>query len=532
MTQTAHTPRYGMVVDVNRCVGCQTCTISCKHANDTAPGIQWRSVLDVEQGSYPDVSRFFLVVGCQHCAEPPCVPVCPTGATFQRDDGLVVMDYDTCIGCAYCAVACPYQARTIAHEADFYYGRPTVQEQHAAHPERLGVAQKCTFCIDRIDEAKDRGLTPGVDSEVTPACSASCIAQAITFGDFNDADSKVSQLARGHTFQINDFLKTDPQIRYLYDVPGSIEGIEDTAAHADAPAPGTDPLAGRLQTFWDMRAAMNFILGGLGSGFLLVACAVMLGGLVTPMAAKALLVAGAAIISLGLFFVFLKIGRKSRFLNAIRRPQTSWMSREIYVVAVMFPLIGLALLIGVSMLLAALIGVAAAAFLYCQARILHAAKGIPAWRAKPMPPLLVATGLAEGAGLYLAVAEALPGINPAGWVAGIGAAASAVALGAWMWLVAGARAHRIPPAARMCLIEASRLYVPAMAAGIVLLALVPPMGGIVVVLAGAAMKAWLITRAAYQQGFVLPAMPKRGSGRRASPPRLTGFRAGKPAGAA
>ena len=126
---TPTTPRWGMVVDINRCVGCQTCTIACKHANDTPPGVQWRRVLDVERGAFPDVERLFLVTGCQHCAEPSCVPVCPTGATRQRADGLVTMDYDTCIGCGYCAVSCPYQARTIVHDAKFYYGGPTRQEE-------------------------------------------------------------------------------------------------------------------------------------------------------------------------------------------------------------------------------------------------------------------------------------------------------------------------------------------------------------------------------------------------------------------
>jgi len=189
-------PRWGMVIDLNRCVGCQTCTIACKHANDTTPGVQWRRVLDVEQGTFPDVERFFLVVGCQHCADPPCVPVCPTGATRQREDGLVTMDYDVCIGCANCAVSCPYQARTIVHDASGYYGAKTRQEQATAHPERLSVAQKCTFCQDRIETGLERGLKPGVDPEATPACSASCIAQAIQFGDFNDAQSHVSQLVR------------------------------------------------------------------------------------------------------------------------------------------------------------------------------------------------------------------------------------------------------------------------------------------------------------------------------------------------
>ncbi|MDE0385293.1 MAG: 4Fe-4S dicluster domain-containing protein, partial [Defluviicoccus sp.] len=154
---TESPPRYGMVVDLNRCVGCQTCAIACKHANDTPPGVQWRRVLDVERGTYPDVERLFLVTGCQHCAEPPCVPVCPTGATRQRADGLVTMDYDTCIGCGYCAVACPYQARTIAHDTGWYYGESTAQEAHVAHDERAGVANKCTFCVERVDEAAALG---------------------------------------------------------------------------------------------------------------------------------------------------------------------------------------------------------------------------------------------------------------------------------------------------------------------------------------------------------------------------------------
>ena len=140
--------RWGMTIDVNRCVGCQTCTVACKHANDTVPGVQWRKVLDVEVGRYPDVERLFLVTGCQHCAEPSCVPVCPTGATKQRDDGLITMDYDLCIGCASCAVACPYQARTIVHDKATYFGVSTAQETKVAHDERVGVAQKCTFCID------------------------------------------------------------------------------------------------------------------------------------------------------------------------------------------------------------------------------------------------------------------------------------------------------------------------------------------------------------------------------------------------
>src|SRR5690606_36732689 len=144
----------------------------------------------------------------------------PTGATRQRADGLVTMDYDVCIGCAYCAVSCPYQARTIVHDQRWYYGKETRQEKKAAHRERLGVAQKCTFCVDRVDEGLAQGLRPGVDPAATPACSASCIAQAIHFGDFADPDSNVSKLvAENPAFQMHEELGTDPQIKYLYTTP-------------------------------------------------------------------------------------------------------------------------------------------------------------------------------------------------------------------------------------------------------------------------------------------------------------------------
>ena len=103
--------RWAMVADLRRCVGCQTCTAACKHANATPPGVQWRRVIDMEVGEYPDVQRAFVPVGCQHCDEPPCMEVCPSTATKKRADGIVTIDYDLCIGCAYCAVACPYQAR-------------------------------------------------------------------------------------------------------------------------------------------------------------------------------------------------------------------------------------------------------------------------------------------------------------------------------------------------------------------------------------------------------------------------------------
>ncbi|MSP97752.1 MAG: hypothetical protein EXR29_11120 [Betaproteobacteria bacterium] len=523
--------RYGMVVDLNRCVGCQTCTIACKHSNDTPPGVQWRKVLDVEQGTYPDVSRIFLVTGCQHCAEPPCVPVCPTGATRQREDGLVTMDYDTCIGCASCAVACPYQARTIVHEKMGYYGEQTVQERQTTHDDRYGVANKCTFCVERIDSAAVRGLVPGKDPEVTPACAVSCITQAITFGDFNDPSSKAAELAKDHrSFQMHAQLGTDPQIKYLYDIPHSTPGrAADTADSDDAAlSDPSNPLVGARQTFWDYRAAMNFVLGGMASGLALVAWLTHATGLLGTGALRTVNIAAAAIMAVGLIFVFLKIGRKARFLYVLLRPHTSWMTRETWCVAVFYPAVAASLL-WPSPILFALAGLAAAGFLVCQARILYASKGIPSWRAPLVPWMLVAGGAFEGLGL-LALALTLAGRSAAP-LALAGVLLGVLNAALWWRYRASAKANGIGPLSRRDLARISPTVhalghaAPALLFALCLVPAFTPnalgaLAGVTTVVGGVLWKFVLVTRACHQQGFALPMVPQRGSGNRAAPARL------------
>ncbi len=211
--------RYVMVADLNRCVGCQTCTAACKHTNATPPGVQWRKVLDVETGEFPDVERTFMPVGCQHCENPPCMEVCPSTATKRRDDGIVTIDYDLCIGCSYCFVACPYQARDKVSEPLFSFGkRPERNESQRFDPRRVNVAMKCNFCSDRIDSGKEQGLTPGVDPEATPACANACIAGALHFGDIEDPDSNVSRLIKEKPhFRMHEELGTKPGFYYLWD---------------------------------------------------------------------------------------------------------------------------------------------------------------------------------------------------------------------------------------------------------------------------------------------------------------------------
>jgi phenylacetyl-CoA:acceptor oxidoreductase subunit 1 len=210
--------RYAMVIDLRRCVGCQTCTAACKTANATPPGVQWRRVLDIESGEFPDVRRSFVPVGCMHCLNPPCEHVCPTTATKKRADGLVTIDYDICIGCANCIMACPYDARSVVRKAHFAYGdQPIASEAARNDPARLSVATKCTFCKDRLDLAARTGQVPGVDPEVTPACVNACISDAMHFGDVADSTSNVSKLLAATThFRMHEELGTEPGVYYVW----------------------------------------------------------------------------------------------------------------------------------------------------------------------------------------------------------------------------------------------------------------------------------------------------------------------------
>ena len=162
--------------------------------------------------------------------------VCPTTATKKRADGIVTIDYDLCIGCAYCAVACPYQARYKTQKATFAYGTPTATETQRRDDSRLAVATKCTFCVDRIDAGLAQGLTPGVDPVATPACVNACIAQALAFGDVDDPASNVSQLlAENQHFRMHEEVGTGPNFHYLWDRAETAAQDEDVGSTEEAP---------------------------------------------------------------------------------------------------------------------------------------------------------------------------------------------------------------------------------------------------------------------------------------------------------
>ncbi len=210
--------RYGMVIDLARCVGCCGCTVTCKVEHFLPPGMLWARVLFKESGEYPAVQRKIMPILCNHCRDAACVRVCPTGATQKRADGLVTIDDSQCIGCRYCMMACPYGSRHFYDKmrCQFPEHGLTPYESRGYAEHQVGVVMKCNFCQERIDSGLEKGLKPGIHREATPACVNSCIGQARHFGDLDDYASEVSELIRvKRANQMHPEFATDPSVYYI-----------------------------------------------------------------------------------------------------------------------------------------------------------------------------------------------------------------------------------------------------------------------------------------------------------------------------
>lgn len=212
--------RWGMVIDLNKCVGCYSCVVACKQEHFLPPETFWCRLLTSESGNFPTVTKEMYPVLCNHCANPKCVEVCPTGATIQREDGIVWVDQDKCMGCRYCLIACPYQARVFhSNDKEYFPGQGLTEFEEIGkrlYPHQTGTVFKCNFCRERIDEGLRKGLKPGVDPEATPACVIACPAGARYFGDLDDPLSEVSIVKKERKAQpLHPEFGTEPSVHYV-----------------------------------------------------------------------------------------------------------------------------------------------------------------------------------------------------------------------------------------------------------------------------------------------------------------------------
>lgn len=207
--------KWGMLIDINKCIGCNYCTYACQAVNNLSDDMLY-NVVTTE--TTQNGTEFFLSRPCMQCAEAPCVHVCPVEATYYREDGIVAMDYNRCIGCRYCQVACPYDARVFnwhdpIEKSDH---TPDFGVQEVSNRER-GVVEKCHFCSHRIDDGLARNLTPGVDDQATPACVVACPTGARVFGDLNSPESPISKAREEArvTLRLREDLSTEPRVYYI-----------------------------------------------------------------------------------------------------------------------------------------------------------------------------------------------------------------------------------------------------------------------------------------------------------------------------
>ena len=210
-----NSPHWVMVIDLAKCIGCHSCSVACMTENSQKFGdydSSWTPVFEFPQeGEYPHAIEYYLPRPCMHCQNAPCIKVCPTGASHYHEDRTVQIDQTICIGCRYCIVACPYEARHFnwTKNPKQAYSNPD------SPPRDYGVVEKCTFCLHR----REKGIN-------IPACVEVCLGGARIFGNINDPESNVSKKLRRRpdVFRLKEELGTNPSVYYL---PATIQRAKE-----------------------------------------------------------------------------------------------------------------------------------------------------------------------------------------------------------------------------------------------------------------------------------------------------------------
>jgi Fe-S-cluster-containing dehydrogenase component len=221
--------RWGMVIDLDKCVGCGTCMAACRSENNVpvadrriaseGRSIFWMDMLTMTEGEFPNIKKRIMPRPCFHCENPPCTKVCPVRATYINEEGLVGQIYHRCIGCCYCVNACPYNVKYF----NWYPPEFSEEEMRYLNPDvsvrSKGVVEKCSFCAHRLIRAREKADAENRELEegdFTTACQDSCPSKAISFGDLDNPYSEVSQLSHSvRAFTMLEDIGTRPKVFYL-----------------------------------------------------------------------------------------------------------------------------------------------------------------------------------------------------------------------------------------------------------------------------------------------------------------------------